>query len=322
MPKVPSAPEAHPFVKWAGGKSQLLDQLTGILPSRIRTYYEPFVGGGAVFFALAHKGRFQRAVINDWNAELMDTYKAIRDFPGDLLVALQKLKDDYKADPKPTYLRERSLDPKELAPIARAARFIFLNRTGFNGLYRVNKQGRFNVPFGKYDNPRIVDEPNIRACSQVLNNFVVLTSKDFAAVVADAQPGDAVYFDPPYVPLNATSNFASYTSDGFGLDDQYRLAAAFKQLVEAGVAVVASNSDTQIVRDLYEGFEMHQVLARRNINSKADKRGPVGELVIVGRRGTVLPSLVPPKKVEVPTYYDDLSEILEQHPPGMPGVRR
>jgi len=287
--------EAHPFVKWAGGKTQLLGQLTTILPSRIRTYYEPFVGGGALFFTLANQGRFQRAVLNDWNTELIDTYKTIRDFPEDLIEALQKLKAEYQAADKETYYRERRKDAKALSPLDRAARFIFLNRTGFNGLYRVNKAGQFNVPMGKYTNPKIVDEENIRACSLVLNRFVVLTSKDFAEVIKDAQPGDAVYFDPPYVPVTTTSNFTSYTSDGFSLDDQYRLVAGFKQLVEAGVAVVASNSDVQLVRDLYEDFERHEVQARRNINSKGDKRGSVGELIIVGRRGTVLPSVTPKK---------------------------
>lgn len=321
MPK--AAPlDAHPFVKWAGGKSQLLDRLVTILPSRVRTYYEPFVGGGALFFALAGQQRFQRAVINDWNTELIDTYKVIRDFPDDLLCLLRTLKEEYTADAKITFHRERDKVPQELSPIQRAARFLFLNRTGFNGLYRVNKAGRFNVPFGKYDNPRIADETNIRACSKVLNNFVVLTAQDFAEVVKDAQPGDAVYFDPPYVPVNATANFTSYTSDGFSLDDQYRLAASFKKLVEMGVAVVASNSDVPTVRDLYEGFEMHEVQARRNINSKADKRGPVGELIIVGRHGTGLPSLRPKPPPTPVNYYDDLSDVLEQYPPGMPGVRR
>lgn len=316
---------AHPFVKWAGGKTQLLEPLSTILPSRIRTYYEPFIGGGALFFSLAQKERFQRAVINDWNTELVDAYKTIRDFPDDLITLLQALKETYQADARGTFQGEREKDPKEMTPIQRAARFIFLNKTGFNGLYRVNKKGGFNTPFGKYENPKILDEPNIRACSKVLNHFVVVTSGDFAQVIADAQPGDCVYFDPPYVPVNATANFTSYTSDGFSLDDQYRLAAAFKKLAENGVAVVASNSDTQTVRDLYEGFEMHNVQARRNINSKGDKRGPVGELIIVGRRGTVLPSVAPkPPRAETTAvdYYDDLSELLEQHPPGMPGMRR
>lgn len=286
---------AHPFIKWAGGKTQLLDQLTTILPNRIRTYYEPFIGGGALFFALAQEKRFQRAVINDWNTELTDTYKSIRDFPDDLIRLLGQLKAEFLEDPKGTYQREKDKNPQELTPVNRAARFIFLNKTGFNGLYRVNRRGQFNVPLGKSASPpRILDEANIQACSKVLNHFVVVTSGDFAAVIADAQPGDCVYFDPPYVPLNPTANFTNYTSNGFTIDDQYRLAAAFKKLVNSGIAVIASNSDTQIVRDLYEGYEMHVVQARRNINSKGDKRGPIGELIIVGRRGTDMPSLAPP----------------------------
>lgn len=316
--------KARPFIKWAGGKTQLLPQLSALLPKRIRTYYEPFIGGGALFFSLANEGRFQRAAINDWNTELVDAYKSIRDFPEDLLGKLTTLKEEYQADAKTVYMRERDRDPKVLSPLDRAARFLFLNRTGFNGLYRVNKQGRFNVPFGKYENPRIADEENIIACSKLLNHFVIVTTGDFAPVVAEAQPGDCVYFDPPYVPVTATANFTSYTSDGFSINDQYRLAAAFKKLVENGVAVIASNSDTEIVRDLYEGFELHEVKARRNINSKGDKRGPVGELVIVGRRGTVLPSVSPkpPEPTSSAYMYEDFSEVLEQSPPGMPGLRR
>lgn len=284
---------ARPFLKWVGGKTQLLDRLVPILPKRIRTYYEPFIGGGALFFHLAHLGQFQRAVINDWNGELVDTYKAIRDFPEDLILRLGQLKEAYGSDAPGTFAAERAKDPKALTPIDRAARFIFLNRTGFNGLYRVNSKGGFNVPFGKYTNPRIVDEGNIRACREVLNHFVVITNRDFAEAVEDAQPGDCVYFDPPYVPINPTSDFTKYTKEGFGLDAQKRLAATFRALVDRGVAVIASNSDAPLVRELYEGFELHEVQARRNVNSVGDKRGPVGELVIVGRQGTHLPSLPP-----------------------------
>jgi DNA adenine methylase len=307
--------EARPFIKWVGGKTQLLGQLTAILPDRIRTYYEPFVGGGALFFALANQKRFKRAVLNDWNSELIDLYKSIRDFPDELLGALQKLKADYQQDAQTTYYRERQRDAKALTPLDRAARFMFLNKTGFNGLYRVNKSGGFNVPMGKYTNPKIVDEENLRACSQVLNRFLVLTSKDFSEVIKEAQPGDAVYFDPPYVPVTATSNFTSYTSDGFTLDDQYRLVAGFKQLVESGVAVVASNSDTPLVRDLYAGFEIHCVQARRNINSKGDKRGAVGELVIVGRQGPVLSASIPSSPKLVRDYDDELEDSASSSSP-------
>jgi DNA adenine methylase len=275
---------AHPFVKWAGGKAQLLTALSEILPQKIGTYYEPFVGGGAVFFALAVQGRFGAAVLNDTNQELMDAFKVIRDFPDELIANLKDRNDAYKASPDSAYYNWRHTDPKTLDPVARAARFIALNKTGFNGLYRVNKKGEFNVPIGKYENPRICDETNLRACSELLNRVPnTLHTSDFVNAVEGAEPGDVVYFDPPYLPLSATANFTTYTPDGFGLDDHHRLAALFKLLVEKGVSVILSNSDTEITRALYAGFEIHPVQAKRNINSKGDKRGAITELIIVGR---------------------------------------
>ncbi len=276
---------AKPFVKWAGGKTGLVSTLKGILPPKIQTYYEPFVGGGALFFALAADGRFQRAVLNDFNSELMDAFKAIRDFPDAVVKALVRLKEEYTAEPQAVYNRERNRNPQELSPLDRAARFLFLNKTGFNGLYRVNKNGGFNVPFGQYANPRIADSANIKACAEVLGKFVVLSNQDFAACLGGARHGDVVYFDPPYVPLSPTANFTSYTAGGFGLAEQERLAQTFRELAEQGVAVVASNSDTPIVRGLYTGWEIHEVQARRSINRNGNQRGPVGELIIVGRPG-------------------------------------
>ncbi len=282
----PPLEAAKPFIKWAGGKTQLLEPISTLLPARIQTYYEPFIGGGAVFWALATAKRFARAVINDWNQEIVDTYLVVRDFTDDLVPLLARLKQEYIEAPEATFMRERAKDPTTLAPLHRAARFLFLNRTGFNGMYRVNKKGQFNVPWGKYENPKILDEPLLRACSQALDRFVVIRQGDFAAAVADAQQGDVVYLDPPYVPVNATSNFTGYTSGGFGLNDQHRVALCFAELAERGVAVVASNSDTEVVREIYKGWEMRQIPARRNINSKGDRRGPVMELLIVGRRGS------------------------------------
>lgn len=274
--------QARPFIKWAGGKTQLLPQLLDIFPGKIGTYYEPFLGGGAVFFALAHQKRFHRAMLNDWNRELIDAYRAVRDFPEDLVGQLSAL-----VYSRETFDELRLKTPDDLGPVRRAVRLIYLNKTGFNGLYRVNRKGQFNTPFGKFKTPpRIVDAENIRLCSEVLNRYASLYSTDFSEVVKDAGPEDVVYFDPPYVPLNATANFASYTSDGFGIDDQHRVAACFKELVERGVKVVASNSDTEVVRALYSGFEIHEVRARRSINSKGDSRGPINELIIVGRRSS------------------------------------
>lgn len=274
--------EARPFVKWAGGKRQILDRLMATLPKMIPkgTYFEPFVGGGALFFGLAAQQRFQHAVLNDANQELIGCYQAIRSFPEDLIGQLGRWSVD-----KETFTEVRAMLPADLSPVRRAARTMYLNKTGFNGLYRVNKAGQFNVPFGKWKHvPKVLDAPNIRACSVVLNRFASLHCQDFTEVVDQAGPGDAVYFDPPYVPVSATANFRSYTSDGFDLDDQHRLAASFRQLSDRGVYVMASNSDTEIVRSLYEGFEMQELRAKRCINSKGGKRGPVGELLITGAR--------------------------------------
>lgn len=270
--------DAAPFIKWAGGKKQLADRLLDILPQNIQTYYEPFVGGGAIFFALAAKKRFDRAVLSDFNQELMDTYRVVRDFPEELIALLSQLPIN-----REVFENYRKGMPMDYGAVQRAARMMYLNRTCFNGLHRVNKAGKFNVPWGKYKNPRICHPENIRACGQVLNRFATLFHDDFAKATKDAGPCDAVYLDPPYIPVSATSSFSSYTAGGFTLDDQHRLVALFRELAGRGVAVVASNSDTRTTRCLYEGFEMHQVMAKRAINSKGNKRGPVPELVIVSR---------------------------------------
>ena len=269
---------AKPFLKWVGGKRWLIDALLPLLPEKIGTYCEPFLGGGSIFWALAQSpdhtvGRF---VLNDSNEELIACYRVIRDFPDDLIRELEPLIYD-----KGLYYEIRAMDPSTLGPVRRAARTIYLNKCGFNGLYRVNKAGQYNVPFGRYTNPTILDEENIRACSNVLQK-AELYSGDFADVVPNnIGPMDAGYFDPPYVPLNPTSNFISYTSGGFGLRDQERLAICFRECVEAGATCFLSNSDTPLVRELYKGFTLDGRQARRSINSKAEKRGKVGELLVL-----------------------------------------
>lgn len=276
---------AHPFLKWAGGKKQLVDRLLQVFPREIDTYFEPFVGGGALFFALAEGQRFRHAVLNDTNRELMDAFRSVRDFPDELIGQLERLPFN-----KATFMALRAVDPMDLSPVRRTARMIYLNRTCFNGLYRVNKSGKFNVPWGKYKNPRIINAENLHACAEVLNRCASLYCSDFATVVDDAKPGDLVYFDPPYIPLSDTSNFRSYTVDGFTIDDHHRLAICFRELAQKRVAVVASNSDTELTHKLYDGFERHQVMAKRAINSKADQRGPISELIIVGRNGGFIPA--------------------------------
>lgn len=275
-------PTARPFVKWAGGKTQLLPALCEIMPQKIRTYYEPFLGGGAVFFALAAQGRFERAVLNDSNEELIDTFRVVRDFPAELMKALRTHQSN-EWNTAAYFDRIRRQDPQTLTPVDRAARMIYLNKTCFNGLFRVNRKGEFNVPFGRYKNPTLFEEVNLLACSKLLERVANLQTTDFVEAIHDVGPGDVVYFDPPYIPISATSNFASYTTGGFGLNDHYRLAALFKQVVASGAFVLLSNSETSTTRALYSGFEVRPVTAKRHINSKGDRRGPVGELIIVGR---------------------------------------
>lgn len=281
---------ARPFLKWVGGKTQLLPHLLDIFPRKARTYYEPFLGGGAAFFALAAEKRFERAVISDFNLDLVNAYRVVRGFHDDLARLLRDIETEYAADPKGVFAKWKSPDP-ELAekllkrPISRAARMILLNKAGFNGLYRVNRKGGFNVPWGKREKVRTFDEANLRACSQTLDRWASIRHEDFEAAVAKAGPEDLVYFDPPYVPKSVTSSFTSYTGEGFGSAAQQRLAALFRDIVGRGCYVVASNADLPVVREMYEGFEMHTVEARRNVNRKGNGRGPVAELIIVGRRG-------------------------------------
>jgi DNA adenine methylase len=270
--------KAKPFLKWAGGKARLVGTLSDLLPDEIETYYEPFIGGGALLFHLAQQGRFRRAVLNDFNPELANCYTVIRDSVDDLIQKLAGLTVSSEA-----FYSLRALDPETLPPVDRAARTIYLNKTCFNGLYRQNKRGAFNVPWGDNANPLVLDEPNLRLCSALLEH-VRIRIGDFAQAVHDVEPGDAVYFDPPYVPLSATSNFKSYTAEGFTLQDQKRLADTCRDLTGRGIFIVESNSDTPTVHSLYEDFERIVVRMRRNINAKASSRGPVNELVIMSRQ--------------------------------------
>jgi len=271
----------RPFIKWAGGKTQLLTNILRELPAKIPTYYEPFMGGAAVFFALAAEGRIQRAVLNDWNKELVETYETVRDEPDALIEALTALKARYTNDAEGTFAQVRASEPE--TKVARAARMIFLNKTCFNGLYRVNRAGKFNVPFGKFKNPGIFDAELLRACSQALHN-VEIHNGDFADCVKSARLGDVAYFDPPYVPVSVTANFTSYTAIGFSMADQERLATLFGVLSDRGVHVLLSNADVASVRDLYRDFQIVSVQVKRQINSKADRRGPVGEVIVLGSR--------------------------------------
>lgn len=301
---------AKPFLKWAGGKAKLVPFLLELFPKKVHRYYEPFLGGGAVFWAMAAANRFEAAAINDWNDELVTTYRVVRDFPSELVGFLRTLTEQYGSAPEETFRAWRKAAPGLLGPVERAGRFIFLNKTAFNGLYRLNQKGEFNTPWGKYENPTVCNEPLLHACSGALNQLVTIQRGDFVAACEGAEEGDLVYLDPPYVPLSATSNFTGYTENGFTINDQYRAVALFNELTLRGVAVVLSNSDTPEVRRMFRGFEMHSVPMRRNINSKGSQRGPVSELVVVGRRAptvTLLPPLyrepldsIPPSAEEAP----------------------
>jgi DNA adenine methylase len=267
---MPAEELVRPFLKWAGGKRQLLPELERRVPGFNR-YFEPFVGSGALFFAL----KPSRAVLADANERLIRTYQGVRDDIEGVISFLKKYPHDATF-----FYRLRNLDIDRRSDAELAAWFIYLNKTGYNGLYRVNRANRFNVPFGRYTNPTICDQANLRACSRALQGVKLLVA-DFETAVNQAKRGDFVYFDPPYVPLSATSSFTSYTSDKFGADEQRRLRDVAARLKSRGVAVMLSNSSAPFVRDLYrDGFQIQQVAATRLVNSRASGRGAIAELVI------------------------------------------
>ncbi len=271
---------AQPILKWAGGKSRLLSEILPRLPDQIDTYYEPFLGGAAVFFALAREKRFKRAVLADTNEELANLYRSLQE---DVDGVIRHLKRHRHSEDD--YYRVREARPRSMA--GKAARVIYLNRTGYNGLYRVNSRGEFNVPFGRYKKPTICNEPRLRAASEALQGVEIRVG-DFESACRRARPGDAVYLDPPYVPVSRTANFAHYQQAAFGPDQHHRLAGVFDELSTKGIAVVLSNSDTPETRELYASWSPLTVHTPRRINSRAERRGSVTELLVVGdaeRRG-------------------------------------
>lgn len=260
----------RPPIKWAGGKGRLIPQYEPLFPTRFNTYHEPFLGGGAVFFHL----RPERAILIDNNPELINFYLVVRDRLEELLSDARKHRNEAEY-----YYRVRAMDPEAMDSVARASRFLFLNKTAYNGLWRVNRQGRHNVPFGRYRNPKIVDEENLRLVSEALKKARILLA-DFSEVLCFAKAGDFVYFDPPYHPLSETANFTDYTAESFGPEDQKRLAAVFGELDSRGCLVMLSNSDTPFIHELYKGYDVRVVYAKRSINCLAEGRGPISELVI------------------------------------------
>lgn len=288
---------AKPFVKWVGGKTQLLEDIKKALPRDLSqrenmTYVEPFVGGGAVlFWILQEYPNITRAVINDINAELISTYRVIQKNVESLISELGQMQDQYlplNNDARKDYFmvqRER-FNEDDNTDIETAALFIFLNRTCFNGLYRVNSKGKFNVPHGRYSNPKICDEETLRADSALLQRVEILCG-DFAQTGKYAGDNVLYYFDPPYRPLTETSAFTSYSKDGFDDSEQTRLRDFCDQIAANKSLFVASNSDPQNVNNeddffdhLYRMFNIKRVSAARMINSKADGRGAISEIMI------------------------------------------
>ena len=271
---------ARPFVKWAGSKRQLLPTLEEHLPKEYKNglnlYYEPFLGGGSLLFALQPK----KAVINDINTELINCYRVIKDSVDELIDELRK----HEYEKNHFYaIRDwdRNKNYQEKTPVQRASRTIFLNKTCFNGLHRVNGQGQFNVPFGKYKNPLILDKNNLLAVNQYLNNNeIVILNLDFQEAVKDAKRGDFIYLDPPYDPVSQSAKFTKYDKTGFGREEQIRLKKTFDDLNSRGCYVLMSNAYTDFIVDLYKDYKQTQVTASRAINSKADKRGDVYEILV------------------------------------------
>ncbi len=267
-------PTASPFLKWAGGKARLLDQFAAHMPHDFERYHEPFVGGGAMFFALAPDD----AVLSDVNPRLIETYRAVRD---DVDGLIERLHDHARRHNKAHYYasRLRFNEPRTDGGTERAALFIYLNKTCFNGLYRENSRGGFNVPMGRYANPTICDESTLRSASRALQN-VDLRVGGFVDVLERVDEGDFVYFDPPYVPLSTTSNFTTYSKDGFGMREQLQLARTFAKLARRGCRVMLSNHDCDAVRELYAGWRIETVSASRSISRNGKKRKPVGEVLV------------------------------------------
>jgi len=263
-----------PILKWAGGKGQLIGELLRRVPQEFGAYHEPFMGGGALYFALWGKGRIRRAYLSDLNHELIEMYLTVRDDVEGVIRALRAHRNEEQY-----YYRVRATNPGSLTPGERAARLIYLNKTCFNGLFRVNSRGDFNVPFGDNPHATICDAEGLRAAAAALRDAEP-RCEPFETVLDHAERGDLVYFDPPYQPLSRTSHFTAYHSAGFGEEDQRRLAEVFDALVARGVHVLLSNSDTPLVRTLYRRCRREIVKAARAINSKTTGRGKITELLI------------------------------------------
>lgn len=269
-----------PLLKWAGGKRQLRSELIRRLPDRWGTYYEPFIGGGALLVELANRGRLKKAVIGDKNPELVNLYRVVKQDPDGLFCALsqEKFRNDAES------FRKRRAEFNALigtgkCPVDRAAHLVYLNKHSYNGLWRVNSKGHYNVPFGKNARPSLPSHQSLLSFSRMLKG-VTLIHADFGRIVRTATRGDFVYFDPPYLPLSKTARFTDYTNGGFSFEDQERLAAVFRRLADRGVRLMLSNSCTPDIKDLYGDFFIHAVPARRSINCDGSKRTGAMEIIV------------------------------------------
>lgn len=273
--------EARPFLKWVGGKGRLLSQLAAFYPTQYESFYEPFVGGGALFFSL----RPATAHINDTNTKLINTYIRIRDDVEALIAELKTLETHYyelgdlEKQKELFYEMRNKFNSDDTPSDDKSAILIFLNKTCFNGMYRENSKGGFNVPFGKHSKPAICDADNLRIVSASLQETTI-TNASFESAIESAAKNDFVYFDPPYHPLNATSSFTSYAAGDFGVEDQEKLRDIYASLSKKGCKVMLSNSDTPLIRELYKDFNIQTVLAGRSINSVGTKRGKITEIVV------------------------------------------
>lgn len=280
MPKQTNNKLVAPVVKWVGGKRQLLPEIKKYSPKKYNTYFEPFVGGGAVLFELQPKN----AIVNDINKELINLYSVIQNNVDDLI---EKLSDtETYSNTSDCYYRVRELDREpqkynKMTGVDRAARILYLNKTCYNGLYRVNSMGEFNSPFGSYKNPNIVNSITLKAVSKYFNESnIKFLNGDFEKTVKTAKKDDFVYFDPPYAPISKTSNFTGYNENGFGENEQIRLKELCDTLDKKGVKFLLSNSDCEFIRELYKDYNIVTIKAKRTINSNANNRGAISEVLI------------------------------------------
>ncbi|MEM0157370.1 MAG: DNA adenine methylase [Thermoplasmataceae archaeon] len=268
---------ATPILKWAGGKRQIIGEIMERLPPDFRTYHEPFIGGGALFFNLCELRRSTRSVVSDINLDLITLYQIIRDRKDELIRHLHSLglgnnSDDY-------YKARKSYNSIKDDPVMKSALLIYLNRHGFNGLYRLNSSGLYNVPFGRYRNPSLPSDRDISEVSECLSGSTIIHG-DFRMTLSGAESGDFVYLDPPYAPLSATSTFTNYSRMAFTWKDQEDLAAMVAEMDRKGVLFLLSNAATDEVEELYSSFRVEKIMARRNINSKPEGRGKIPELIV------------------------------------------